>query len=453
MQAPERTTLFDWLWPIVVLVAAFGARSWYLIEYADSGKKEPVLRVQEDRPEKLSDELQILSFRKDFHSEAPWSNGTERTAHTAPGYLYFVYGLQQFPLDLDQTVRWTQCVLGALTALFYYLLARNIFRGHAVAALTGLFCALHPFWIVDTAELNDGVLASFLLGLCLFLGTVGARSGGPLISLAFGLLLALLAMVRATMLPFAFVAVLWYLWHSRSVPKSWLNGALVFLGFINGLMPWAVRNFQYFHDVFPIVDSTYYHLWIGNNPHATGGPMSKEAQLQALADQRNEDVDQLADDLADMPQPARYQSLASDVRHEVEHNPAATLQRRLDASIGYWLGVEQADFFTAFESWGSAEPWLVREWPAISSGTLLVMLMLGVLGWRWSYPWAKHSRLLTLAVVFCFLPYFLSHADGRQSSRLPLDGVLLTLAAVALAGWYDGRVESKQLPYAKGQPS
>ena len=47
---------------------------------------------------------------------------------------------------------------------------------------------------------------------------------------------------------------------------------LAFLGFLNGLAAWSFRNWQTFHDVLPIVDSTYLHLWMGNNPRATGGP-------------------------------------------------------------------------------------------------------------------------------------------------------------------------------------
>ena len=34
---------------------------------------------------------------------------------------------------------------------------------------------------------------------------------------------------------------------------------------------------------------------------------------------------------------------------------------------------------------------------------------------------------MTLAVVFCFLPYFLSHVEGGQGSRLPLDNVTIKL--------------------------
>ena len=47
------------------------------------------------------------------------------------------------------------------------------FRNTIIAALTGVLCAIHPVWVLNTAEPNDGVLATFLLGLCLFLGARG----------------------------------------------------------------------------------------------------------------------------------------------------------------------------------------------------------------------------------------------------------------------------------------
>jgi hypothetical protein len=60
------------------------------------------------------------------------------------------------------------------------------------------------------------------------------------------------------------------------------------------------------------------------------------------------------------------------------------------------------------------------------------MLLLSLLGWRWSYPWRKQMRLATLAAVWLPLPYLLSHAGALSGPRLPLDGVLICLSAFAV---------------------
>jgi hypothetical protein len=61
------------------------------------------------------------------------------------------------------------------------------------------------------------------------------------------------------------------------------------------------------------------------------------------------------------------------------------------------------------------------------------MLLLAALGWRWSYAWRHSARLLALAMIWVPLPYFLSHAALLYGPRLPLDGVLWSHAAFALA--------------------
>src|SRR5437764_160529 len=83
-----------------------------------------------------------------------------------------------------------------LTAVCYFFFARRAFASALVGAIAGLFAALHPFWIINTAELADGVLATFLLAVVLVLGARGSHSGGAVASLLYGLALAGLALVR-----------------------------------------------------------------------------------------------------------------------------------------------------------------------------------------------------------------------------------------------------------------
>ena len=64
--------------------------------------------------------------------------------------------------------------------------------------------------------------------------------------------------------------------------------------------------------------------------------------------------------------------------------------------------------------------------------TLLGLLVLAFLGWRWSYGWQAESMPAALAMIWIPLPYILSHAEALSGPRLPLDGVLLCYAAFAL---------------------
>src|SRR5262249_7024509 len=139
-------------------------------------------------------------------------------------------------------LRLIQCGLGTLTTAFYFFFARRAFHSRLVTWLAALLCALNPFWIVNTAELNDGVLASASRGAVLRLGTRGGQVGGAGTSLLYGLALAGLALVRAALLPFAIVGLLWFLLRCRRLRLGWLFALLAFLGFANGLAPWTVRN-------------------------------------------------------------------------------------------------------------------------------------------------------------------------------------------------------------------
>jgi 4-amino-4-deoxy-L-arabinose transferase-like glycosyltransferase len=438
MHKSGQHTFFKWLGPIVVFVLALGLRSWYLVDFADSGSTSPPLRVQDQRLEDLADDLKLARGENQYLGRAPWNDRPEITAFAAPGYFFFASALYRLPVDFEPAVRWTQCVLGALTAAIWCLLARKLFRSQLVAIVAGLLCAVYPIWIVNVGELDDGVLASFLLVVALLVGTLGSRTGGPLASLAFGLLLALLCLVRAVFVPFAFAAVLWYLWQCKRHQASWVSSVLVFLGFINGLLPWTVRNYQVFHEVVPVVDSAYYHLWVGNNPNATGGPLTLDKQKQTLAMGNVEDRERLLRQLYEMNEPERYDSLAHDIVHEVRDRPAETLRRRLWAGLCFWFGQDLLEAPRAPTSTASDLPWLVRYWQGIETGTLVVVFVLATLGWRWSFAWARRSRLITLAVGLCFLPYLLSHGMAQQGPRLPLDGILLTYAAFALVACIPG---------------
>src|SRR5262249_38104592 len=144
---------------LVIVVAAAGLRSGYLHSCAEDAHSSGPLLVQgedSDHPMALAAGLRD---NWTFVARAPLGRDAEPTCHTAPGYPWLLGLLGRLPLDPDWAVRWLQCGLGALTAGLYFLFGRRAFRSRVVGALAGAFCAVHPFYVINTAELNDGVIA------------------------------------------------------------------------------------------------------------------------------------------------------------------------------------------------------------------------------------------------------------------------------------------------------
>jgi 4-amino-4-deoxy-L-arabinose transferase-like glycosyltransferase len=446
---------------VLVLALAGGARAGYLIKICDNGHTEGPLRVQDIRPPspgangrtELQEIIEGLRTSNHYRSSAAIQNPGELadTARIAPGYPWVV-GLLARVVDvggqdndrLEAYVRWGQCVLGTLTAGLYFLFARRAFGSRLVAALTGIFCALHPFWVINTAAVDDGVLATFLLSAVLFFGARGVQAGGAFSSLLYGLGLAALALTRAALLPFSVVAFLWFLLRCRSVPRGWLCALLAFLGYANGLTPWAVYNWQRFHEVMPIVESPYADLWEGNHHGATGGPAS-DADWGAIRQQMSAGVTGGPQGLnraaASLTRQQTYDWLADKMMTEVERNQVETVNRRLAAGLFFFFGERWfQDHQLADESISKTTPdWLIQTYPGALAGTLLGMLVLGVLGWRWTYGWRLTAMPSSLALMWIPLPYILSHAEALSGPRLPLDGVLLCYSAFAIGclvpGW------------------
>jgi hypothetical protein len=457
MATIRRLELADLIAIALIVAAAAAVRVWYLSVAAENATTSSQLQVQDALPpapasanprgRATGTELDVLvdnlRERNQFASRPPFASQAEETAHIAPGYPYFLSLVDRVSGDADkadQLARWIQSGLGALTAGLYYITARVAFRSRTVGLIAGAFCVFHPFWIVSTAAIADGTLATFLLAFALFLGTRAGVAGGALTSLVYGLCLAALALVRAALLPFAFAALLWFMLRCRALPRGWSCAILAVLGFVNGLAPWAVRNWQIFHEPVPIVNSAYVHLWMGNNPQAEGGPMSEAAMQWALGDVGGKKLQQRLTEQTS--QTERYRVLGEATLEAVRANPAGCVRQRLWAVLAFFFG---EGFLKPSEVWYRSGPptatrtfdplpaWLGENLALVFFSPVLVMLLLGLLGWRWTYAWRESGRLLALAAVFVPLPYIASHAEVRFGPRLPLDGVLLTFAAYALA--------------------
>jgi hypothetical protein len=438
--------LRDLLLANIVFAIAGTVRAGYVLACLQEPQQPPPIQVQDaataitlnrgDDPAKfqptdadtLVDNIAQSSW---FGGRAPLATEEEVTAHVAPGYPYLVAYISRWLADADKATKaiiWAQCALGAVTAVLCFLFARIAFGSTLIGLLAGLLAAIHPFWIVNVAELQDGPLICFLLAGCLFLGTAADKHGSPLASLLFGGALAALALVRAALLPFSIVGFLWFLPRCMKLHRGWLCGLLAFLGFGNGLAPWTVRNFQVFGEVVPMVDCLPLHLWMGNNAKARGAAQDEKTLESTFSAERLQML------LAESQQARRYRMLWEDVANSAKTDIAGTLEKRLRSGVAFTVGADWAGGGSLSRDTPRDDmPSHITEWaPVALRAMLLCILGLGLVGWRWSCGWNRDINLASLAMLWIPLPYILSHAEQFSGPRLPLDAVLLCYSAFTL---------------------
>lgn len=417
MNEPTRSSRMEVILLCLVLVSAAATRTWYLRICGQNGTVSGPLLVQGPGDESFQELVRNLSADRGYSFDDAFT----RRAHPAPLYPWLLSLILRVVPDqsaMEQLARWLQVVLGSLSPVFVYLFARRAFSSVLVAAMAGFILAFDPFAIVNTSDIGDGTLATMLLSLCLYTGVRGNQDGGTLTSWSHGLALAALALTRAALLLFVFVDMIWYLRRCRDRERGWMLALVTVLGFTSGVAPWILRNYHSFHDVYPIVDSTYFHLWLGHRPGASGGDsvIVSPDELQ-LSDRERARI----------------------IMEEIQRNPAGAIARRIWAGLYFVFGEE---WFKSSKLWRE-EPvdqevqalpsWFARSYAALFSGWLLGLLLLAALGWRSSYAWRVESMPAAAAVITIPLPYILSHAEALQGPRLPLDVVLISMAAYAVA--------------------
>jgi len=185
------------------------------------------------------------------------------------------------------------------------------------------------------------------------------------------------------------------------------------------VFPWTARNYLVFNRFVPLKTSFGLNFWMGNNPNATGFlyTMSGTPMPETLAPEQR-------DYLASLNEAERYAVL----QHEALAWIAAHPDRFLELTIkrlGYlWL------ISPTYQVTGEhiVEPgyfYLARSLIQIP------LLILALIGAGLVYRHHRHALLICLWWLLAFtLPYAISVA-GNTRYRLPVEPILLILAAIA----------------------
>jgi hypothetical protein len=220
---------------LAVIVVALGARvGWVLRE----GPPAPL----------ANDSVQYRAFADSLVSTGRYVGPKGDRATRMPGYPVFLAAVETAFGPSTRAVQWAQCLLGALTCLFVFLWARSLLDPPWALAC-GLAAACYFDLIAPCAWTLTECLYSFLLAASFWLLYAEEFPVARRAALG-GLALALTALVKPEVLPFALVI----LGGSPLMIKGFTRrGAVLATAvFVAVFSIWVVRNALVFHRLVPV---------------------------------------------------------------------------------------------------------------------------------------------------------------------------------------------------------
>ena len=204
-------------------------------------------------------------------------DGIVPTSETDPLYsfviapFFYVFGI--FSTEAGIALVLFQIILCSITTWVIFVLAERLF-GSTEARVSALLFACYPASIFFAVSRIGPSSLSILLICMTFLVILAVPDGGARqfkLAALGGFLTGLLVLTSGHTLSLLLVIPLWLVivTKGRRIRTAWVS--LVFVAtVVLVLLPWSVRNSVVLGEASISKTNLDYHLWVGNNPNATG---------------------------------------------------------------------------------------------------------------------------------------------------------------------------------------
>jgi len=206
-----------------------------------------------------------------------WLGSPSWLIYTTPLYPYFlglIYRIFGYAIGAAHFI---QTLLGALTPLLVYGLAKESFDSRRAPVLAGIISAVYiPFIFYENMLLGES-LAIFLVlcGLYLLARAMKRAAGALTPVFPAGFLLGLAALLRPNItVPVSFCALYLGLFLAFKRDRKFLGAAaaiLLMAGLAAGISPMALKNYRLYGDFVPISAHGGVNLYMATNPEKGGG--------------------------------------------------------------------------------------------------------------------------------------------------------------------------------------
>jgi 4-amino-4-deoxy-L-arabinose transferase-like glycosyltransferase len=328
------------------------------------------------------------------------------------------------------SMKMTNGMLGAITVVLIYLLAKRLFD-RRVGFGAGALLAIFPSQVYYTGTVLSEPLFALLLvaALLVLLWDPWDREGMSWQRLfVFGLLLSAATMTRGITLAFPILLLGFWWFYLRSKKRAVIQTLIVFAGIAVLTVPWSIRNTLAFHELTGPSTNLGDDLCIGNFKQATGKFL--------LTGKCFEGYDGLS---AQQVEIKRNHDGVRIAVHDVTHYPL-----RLPKLIGnkaYWLLYKDDDGLYAAESYGNdyfiSHP--LREILAFSANGIYfaagLVGMLGAVAFALSRDIRRSVLLASMLYVLAIPLVFF----GDPRFHFPAIPILVIIVAATIVGVWDRR--------------
>jgi 4-amino-4-deoxy-L-arabinose transferase-like glycosyltransferase len=324
-----------------------------------------------------------------------------------PGYPLFLAGCYSVFGPNLRVVGFAQAVLGALTALVIFFLARYLFddtTGWIAAAIA----AVYPFFVFYSALLLTETLFIALLtgGMALLIHAARSQRLGS--AALAGLVLGLGVLTRSSLIGFiVFVAPFWWLaTRARGLGRSAQAYALMLLGLAIVLSPWVIRNYRLTGHLVLTTLQAGHDLYEANSPEATGGPASHLIDWDKATEGRK------------LTEYERDRFLRGKALAYIRDHPGRFLRLAVVKFARFWSPIPN------YEKYRTS---LYNTLSLLSFGPVLGLAVAGAVQFRRRWP-----ELLLLLSPVCYYSLLHTVFVGSTRYRTPVEPFLIVLAAYAL---------------------
>jgi 4-amino-4-deoxy-L-arabinose transferase-like glycosyltransferase len=202
-------------------------------------------------------------------------DGKVPTSDTDPLYVFIIAPFFQafgtFSTTAAIALIILQSVLCGLSTWALFVLAEKLY-GPIEARLSALLFAFYPASIAFAVGRIGPSSLSILLICLIFIAVLDLpKSARPLLAVTAGFLMGLLVLATAHVLTLLLVVPLWLLLLGKGQRLRMLFMSLIFVGMaIVVTLPWSIRNSIAVGHTTISKANLGYHVWVGNNPGATG---------------------------------------------------------------------------------------------------------------------------------------------------------------------------------------